>query len=105
MAGIPRHHGRADPKIGPSDSSDTYSDRPNEPTTDSDAEGTGVRPTVGNARPRKPEIAPDRVATDREVGLGGGLDQAEEAQLGVTDEELGAEEAQAETDRLKTRKP
>ncbi len=24
MAGIPRHQGRADPKIGPSDSSDTY---------------------------------------------------------------------------------
>ena len=105
MAGIPRHQGRADPKIGPSDSSDTYSDRPNEPTTDSDAEGTGVRPTAGKARVRKPEIAPDRVATDREVGLGGGLDQAEEAQLGVTDEELGAEEAQAETDRVKTRKP
>jgi hypothetical protein len=39
------------------------------------------------------------------VGLGGGLDQAEEAQLGVTDEELGAEEAQAESDRVKTRKP
>ena len=34
MAGIPRHQGRADPKIGPSDSSDTISDRPNEPTTD-----------------------------------------------------------------------
>jgi hypothetical protein len=105
MAGIPRHQGRADPKIGPSDSSDTYSDRPNEPTTDSDAEGTGIRPTVGKAPPRKPEIAPDRVASDREVGLGGGLDQAEEAQLGITDEELGAEEAQAESDRLKTRKP
>jgi hypothetical protein len=28
------------------------------------------------------------VAQDREVGLGGGLDQAEEGQLGVTDEEL-----------------
>ena len=29
------------------------------------------------------------LAQDREVGLGGGLDQAEEARLGVTDEELG----------------
>jgi hypothetical protein len=104
MAGIPRHQGRADPKIGPSDSSDTYCDRPNEPTTDTDAEGTG-NATVGNVRPPKPETATDRVAKDTEVGLGGGLDQAEEGQLGVTDEELGAEEAQAESDRLKTRKP
>lgn len=30
----------------------------------------------------------DRVVGPEEVGLGGGLDQAEEAQLGVTDEEL-----------------
>jgi|SRR5688572_77899 len=88
MAGIPRHKGRADPKIGPSDSSDTYSDRPDEPTTDSDAPGTGVRPTVGMAKPPKPEIGTDRIARDTDVGLGGGLDEAEEAQLGVTDEEL-----------------
>jgi hypothetical protein len=30
----------------------------------------------------------DRVVGADEVGLGGGLDQAEEAQLGITDEEL-----------------
>ena len=71
-----------------SDTSDTISDRPGEPTTDSDAEGTGDRPTVGNEKPPKPETGADRVASDRDVGLGGGLDQAEEAQLGVTDEEL-----------------
>jgi len=88
MAGIPRHQGRADPKIGPSDSSDTFSDRPDEPTTDSDAEGTGIRPTVGTIKPPKPEIATDRVVDEEEAGLGGGLDQAEEAQLGLTDEEL-----------------
>ena len=41
MAGIPRHQGRADPKIGPSDTSDTFSDRPDEPSTDTDADGTG----------------------------------------------------------------
>jgi hypothetical protein len=34
------------------------------------------------------DIAPDRVVGSDEAGLGGGLDQAEEAQLGVTDEEL-----------------
>jgi hypothetical protein len=96
MAGIPRHQGRADPKIGPSDSSDTYSDRPDEPTTDSDAEGTGIRPTVGMAKPPKPEIATDRIVRANEAGLGGGLDEAEEARLGVTDEEL---------ERLKKPKP
>lgn len=77
-------------KIGPSDSSDTYADRPNEPSTDSDSGHTGERPTVG-AHPQSEvhdERAPDRIAEDDEVGLGGGLDQAEEAQLGVTDEEL-----------------
>ena len=87
MAGIPRHQGRADPKIGPSDTSDTLSDRPNEPSTDSDAEGTGERNTVGKV-PDSTEIGTDRVVKDREAGLGGGLDQAEEAQLGITDEEL-----------------
>jgi len=88
MARIPRHQGRAEPKIMGSDTSDTISDRPNEPTTDSDDEGTGIRSTVGKEKPPKPEIGADRVASDKEVGLGGGLDQAEEAQLGVTDDDL-----------------
>jgi hypothetical protein len=91
MAGIPRRGGRADPKIGPSNSSDTISDRPGEPTTDSDAEGTGIRSTVGTLRPPKPEIGTDRVVDEEEAGLGGGLDQAEEARLGKTDEELARE--------------
>ena len=34
------------------------------------------------------DIGFDRVVNASEAGLGGGLDQAEEAQLGVTDEEL-----------------
>ena len=87
MAGIPRHQGRADPKIGPSDTSDTLSDRPNEPGTDTDAEGTGERVSVGKV-PHAKDQGTDRVVKDKEAGLGGGLDQAEEAQLGVTDEEL-----------------
>jgi hypothetical protein len=88
MARIPRHQGRADPKIMGSDTSDTLSDRPNEATTDSDAEGTGNRSTVDRLKPPKPEFGADRAVSDKEAGLGGGLDQAEEAQLGVTDEEL-----------------
>ena len=89
MAGIPRRQGRADPKIGPSDSSDTFSDRPNE-STDTDAGGTGERTTTG----RDPhselhnERGVDRVVDERDAGLGGGLDQAEEGRLGITDEEL-----------------
>src|SRR5690349_1438061 len=56
----------------------------------SDSVGTGEHLTAG----REPDvriggdIAPDRIVGPEEVGLGGGLDQAEEAQLGVTDEEL-----------------
>ena len=86
MAGIPRHQGRADPKIGPSDSSDTFSDRP-DCSTDTDAGGTGERKTVGKV-PNPRDLKTDRVVEDKDVGLGGGLDQAEEAQLGTTDEEL-----------------
>jgi hypothetical protein len=87
MAGIPRSQGRAEPKIGPSDSSDSFSDRPNQ-VTNTDDGGTGERATVGRAKPPRPETGTDRIAKDSEVGLGGGLDQAEEGQLGVTDEEL-----------------
>jgi hypothetical protein len=78
---------RKDPKIGPSDSSDTYSDRPDRPATDSDDGGTGERVTVGKI-PDSTEIGTDRVVQDTEAGLGGGLDQAEEARLGTTDEEI-----------------
>jgi hypothetical protein len=87
MAGIPRNQGRVAPKIGPSDSSDTLSDRPQAPDTDSDAGGTGERQTVGKV-PERHEASTDRVVNSEEAGLGGGLDQAEEAKLGVTDEEL-----------------
>ncbi len=59
----------------------------------SDAEGTGEHLTGGP----EPDVRAnadrgfDRVVGADEAGLGGGLDQAEEAQLGVTDEELEAE--------------
>jgi hypothetical protein len=42
MAGIPRRQGREEPKIGPSDSSDDYADRPGEPDTDSAGTGESV---------------------------------------------------------------
>src|SRR5688572_15822730 len=34
------------------------------------------------------DISPDRIVGADEAGLGGGLDQAEEARLGITDEEI-----------------
>lgn len=83
MAGIPRRQGREEPKIGPSDSSDDYADRPNEPDTDTDSAGTGERVTVGRDPQSElhDETAPDRVVDSGEAGLGGGLDEAEEAEI------------------------
>jgi hypothetical protein len=74
------------PALGPSDSSDTFSDRPNRPATDTDAGGTGERRSVGKTR-RPKDQGTDRVVNNKEAGLGGGLDQAEEARLGRKDED------------------
>ncbi len=75
--------GRKPAKIGPSDSSDTISDRPGEPDTDSDAALTGERAAAGrDAREnRSVEFDTDRVVGEDEAGLGDGLDEAEEARL------------------------
>jgi hypothetical protein len=93
MAGIPRQQGRTEPKVGPSDSSDTIADRPGAENTDSDAGGTGERVTVGRvpSNERHDEAGVDRIVDSREAGLGGGLDQAEEARLGKTDEQIRKE--------------
>ena len=58
----------------------------------SDRNGTGEHLTAGKEPDIRVggDIAPDRIVGAEEAGLGGGLDQAEEAQLGVTDEELAA---------------
>jgi hypothetical protein len=56
----------------------------------SDRHGTGERLTAGK-EPSSGADADrgfDRIVGPDEAGLGGGLDQAEEAQLGITDEEL-----------------
>ena len=61
----------------------------------SDKEGTGEHLTAGK-EPRMRSDADrdtDRVVRSGEAGLGGGLDQAEEAQRGVTDEELARRRA------------
>lgn len=70
MARIPRRQGRAEPRIGPSDSSDTSSDRPNT-STDTDRGGTGERRAVEKV-PRARDQGVDRVVGSEEAGLGGG---------------------------------
>lgn len=80
--------------LGPSDSSDTGADMMGLGGLDStsDRQGTGERLTVEPELPGEDiDIRPNRVVRAEEAGLGGGLDQAEEAQLGITDEELDAE--------------
>jgi hypothetical protein len=82
--------------LGPSDSSDTGSDMTGLGGLDntSDRHGTGERASVEEAgdadadADAAADIAPDDVVDAEEAGLGGGLDQAEEAQLGITDEEI-----------------
>jgi hypothetical protein len=78
--------------LGPSDSSDTGADMVGVGGLDntSDRQGTGERASVEEdpSVDTPVDLAPDSVVRAEDVGLGGGLDQAEEAQLGITDEEL-----------------
>jgi hypothetical protein len=77
--------------LGPSDSSDTGADMMGLGGLDStsDRQGTGERMTIDKELPgENGDIRPSRIVRADEAGLGGGLDQAEEAQYGVTDEEL-----------------
>jgi hypothetical protein len=57
-------------------------------TSDRGGTGEGLTAEGDSTAEAAADIAPDRVIGAEEAGLGGGLDQAEEAQLGVTDEEL-----------------
>lgn len=85
--------GRGIASVGPSDSSDTGADMMGLPGLDStsDRQGTGERLAVEDAGDDTEELALDRVVGARDAGLGGGLDQAEEAQYGITDEEIDEE--------------
>jgi hypothetical protein len=78
--------------IGPSDSSDAGSDLAGlDRDDDSDRAGTGERLGAGeesDIRSADSDIGFDRVVGSEEAGLGGGLDQAEEAIAGITDEEI-----------------
>lgn len=82
--------------LGPSDLSDTGSDSlgptglgPATLAEDSDAAGTGVDPSHGDVDDgRVADVGFDRIVGASEAGLGGGLDPAEEAWAGTTDEAI-----------------
>jgi hypothetical protein len=80
--------------LGPSDSSDTGADMMGIGGLDSttDRHGTGERASVEDDSELDfaADIAPHHIVDAEEAGLGTGLDQAEEAQLGITDEEIEA---------------
>lgn len=86
---IPGHASRS---IGPSDSSDAGSDLTGvDRDDDTDRAGTGERLSAedeSDIRGADSDIGFDRVVGAEEAGLGGGLDQAEEAIAGITDEEI-----------------
>lgn len=85
--------GRGIASLGPSDSSDTGADMVGIPGLDStsDRQGTGERLDVEDIGDETEALALDRVVRANEAGLGGGLDQAEEARYGITDEEIEKE--------------
>jgi hypothetical protein len=75
----------------------------------SDSKGTGEHMTAGR-EPRVEEsgdIGVDRIVGADDAGLGDGLDQAEEARLGMTDEELeqAARGAENESESLRPHRP
>lgn len=80
--------------LGPSDSSDTGADMVGLGGLDStsDRHGTGERLDIEKDPDERAgeDLLPDRVVNADEAGLGDGLDQAEEARFGITDEEIDA---------------
>jgi len=92
-SGAIRPPGHDTGSLGPGDRSDTGSDSvgptgldPAILADDGDASGTGVDPSpVGHDAEEGADIGFDRIVGADEAGLGGGLDQAEEGRLGITD--------------------
>ena len=72
--------------LGPGDSSDSGSDMGGTDVSDDDV--TEAELAGGEDAPDASDISPGHIVDAEEAGLGGGLDQAEEAQLGITNEQL-----------------
>lgn len=93
QSGNPYPKGHDVRSLGPSDSSDTGADMVGLSGLDStsDRHGSGERASVEEEdadADMVSDIAADSIVDAEGAGLGHGLDQAEEAQLGVTDEEI-----------------
>jgi hypothetical protein len=85
--------GHAAKSVGRSDSSDGGSDligdgNPDDDTSDRAGTGERLSSDPDSDVRADADIGFDRIVSGSEAGLGGGLDQAEEAQLGITDEEI-----------------
>jgi hypothetical protein len=93
---LPPHRNTSGPpghdvkSLGPGDSSDSGSDMAGREI--SEDETTEGEIAGGEDVTEATDVGPDRVVNADEAGLGDGLDQAEEAQLGITDEELRGDE-------------
>jgi len=75
--------------LGPSDSSDTGSDLAGlQPNAEEISFGRGADEAIPGGHAN--DIDTDRIVGAEDAGLGGGLDQAEEAQYGVQDEDGSA---------------
>ena len=108
---VPPERAPAQPKghdtrtLGPGDSSDSGSDMAGAHLEDDETESEIAG---GERLPGDDDVSPDRIVGADEAGLGGGLDEAEEAQLGITDEELqegGSSRARRPQSPRKTGKP
>lgn len=86
--GFPKGHDTK--SLGPGDSSDSGSDLAG--LRDVDENETESELAGGESVAESDDVTPDRIVGAEEAGLGGGLDEAEEAQLGITDEELEGRE-------------
>jgi hypothetical protein len=85
-AGLPKGHDTQ--SLGPGDSSDSGSDMSGANLAEDDV--TEAELAGGEETADPSETGPDRIVGADEAGLGGGLDEAEEAQLGITDEDFDA---------------
>jgi hypothetical protein len=98
----------AENSLGPSDSSDSGSDLTGtrEGEDAGDRFGTGERASVDENEPARAgaDVDADRVVDSQHAGLGGGLDQAEEARLGTTDEKIASETAPATPRKTRRRR-
>lgn len=84
-------HSSSSEALGPSDSSDSGSDRAGLARSDaagSDSAGTGERRAAdGDETPREAaDITPDRVVTPREREIGDAIEEDEDTDLGLIDE-------------------